>query len=390
MRHLPPRLNPGLTAGVFSFVLPIAFVPWFTLPSDTPKWALVALGSIAACALRPRLTVAHLAGLAFLTFAALSLLWTTGPYDGANVLLKLLFLAGFFLIGERLESLRPVWIGLALGFTINSGVAIAQWYGWQGIPTGAWPAGLFVNKNYMAEPAALVLVALVASRLWWFIPGIIPAILPPGTPVTRGAVFGLAVAGICWVFTRSKALGLVLVLGSVFAAAVLLHRGDGGNSMAERALIWGSTVNGLTWSGSGIGSFIGRFPSHAPAMDTVHMSPSHAHNDLIEMVYELGPGALLYLAVVLLALCGPFGAAWLVLAAFLAEGCFGFPLHFPVTGTIAALAAGHLCRGRRSLRDHIDAVRWAAVRSMEASGATYAGVAAVDDGWRDLSVRPPL
>jgi uncharacterized membrane protein YqaE (UPF0057 family) len=49
--------------------------------------------------------------------------------------------------------------------------AIAQWLGFDGVPQLAPPAGLFLNKNYMGEPAALLLLALLALRAW------IPALL---------------------------------------------------------------------------------------------------------------------------------------------------------------------------------------------------------------------
>lgn len=383
MKAFLPRLSPGFAAGVFSCLLAVAFVPSFMLPSDSPKWALLALGSIAACALRPKLTLPHLIGGAFLAYAAASLVWTSGPYDGINELAKLIFLAAIFLIGERLADLRPVYVGLAVGFAVNSGVVIAQWLGWDGLPQFAGPAGLFMNKNYLAEAAAMLLVALVGKRLWWCIPGVLPSLLLTGA---RGALLGVAAAALAWLWTKSRLAAVALLAIGVLAGGFLIARG-GGSSMAEREVIWRSTVAGLTMTGSGIGSFYGRFPSHAPDYDTVRLTPGHAHNDLLEMTYELGPGVLLYLALIGLALLGPFGAERLVLIVFLAEGCFGFPLHCPVTAALAALAAGHLCSRRDSLRSRNPVGRWAAFVGMARSAGPRHGATPDWAGTRDLPVR---
>lgn len=347
---IPARLNPGLIAGVFSFVLAVAFVPWWSAAADTPRWAVVALAAGAAALWCPagRWRTEHWLWSTFLIAAAVSLLWSAGPYEGADQLAKLLFLAAIFRVGAVLPSLRPVYIGLALGFAVNGAVAIAQVAGWTGIiPQISPPAGLFMNKNYLAEPAAMLLVALIAYRLRWCVFLVLPAVLLPGA---RGALAGLAVAALAWIWTQSRIGAVVLAGFGVLAAAALLEQGYGGPSMAERVQIWQATIDGMTWTGNGLGSFRALFPSHAPDFNLLAGRPSHAHNDFLEMAYELGPGALLYLAIIVLALCGPNGAEKLVLIVFLTEGCFGFPLHFPVPAALAALVAGRLCRERVPLR----------------------------------------
>ena len=289
----------------------------------------------------------HWIGGAFLIFAAVSITWSDGPYDGINEFAKLCFLAGIFLIGSQLASLRQVYIGLAIGFSINSAIVIAQLFGWQGIHQINVPGGLFENKNILAEPAAMVLVALVASRLWWLIPGVLPSVV---MPYERGAFVGLAAALIAWIWTKSKSVALVLAVGVIMMGSTVYYNARLGSSVYERGIIYKSTISDMTWAGSGLGSWFVRFPSHAPEFSLLTSRPIHAHNDILELAYEIGPGTLFYLAFLALALSGPFGAEKLVLIAFLMEGCFAFPLHMPATAFMAALVTGRLCRDRVSLR----------------------------------------
>ncbi len=314
-------------------------------------------------AVRPR--TEHGLGSALLSWAAITLLWSACPQDGLDALLKLMFMAGIFLIGGALPSLRPVYAGLALGLTINSGIAIAQWYGWDGlfaegypkILTLGYPAGLFVIQNYLAEPAALVLVALVINRMWWFIPGILPSVILPGA---RGALAAIAAAFVAWLWTKSRFAAVALVaIGLTMGTMTVIQ--NPGSSVIERAQIWRGTVQGMTLLGNGLGSFATLFPGHTPEMNNYLSRPLHAHNDFLEMVYELGPGILLYVALLGVLLLGPLGAEKLVLIGFLVEGFFAFTLHFPVPAALAALAAGRLCRDRQPLRWRID-LRSAAIR----------------------------
>jgi hypothetical protein len=365
---VPPKiLSPGFAAGVFSCLIAVAFVPWWSGSAISLRWILIALGSTVALWLPIKARAEHWVGGAFLIFAAVSLAWSDGPYDGINELAKLCFLAGIFLIGQNFTSIRSVYIGLALGFAVNSAIVIAQWYGLQWVPQIVAPSGLFGNKNYLAESAAMLLLALIASRLWWFIPGVLPSVF---LPWSRGAIAGLIAGFVVWVWTKSKTAAVILALCVMLGSGILYQQGYGVSSIGERMLIYKSTIAGMTWTGSGIGSFFVRFPTHAPEFNFFVTRPVHAHNDILELTYELGPGILFYLAFLTLALSGPFGAEKLMLIAFLMEGCFAFPLHMPVTAFMAALATGNLCRDRVSLR-RLFVARRAAIRlSLAAYRAT--------------------
>ena len=75
----------------------------------------------------------------------------------------------------------------------------------------------------------------------------------------------------------------------------------------------------------------------------------HAHNDYLELVYDLGLIGLAWLPCSLrpvrTAQFGPVGPGRIAV-----EACFAFPSHLPATLAIAALAAGHAVRDRAVVR----------------------------------------
>jgi hypothetical protein len=109
-------------------------------------------------------------------------------------------------------------------------------------------------------------------------------------------------------------------------------------------------MQGFSPFGNGFGSFYVDFPEHALLFNNLAERATHAHNDYLELTFELGPDVLLYLAFLGTALMGPFSPEKLVLIAFMTEECFGFPLYFPIPAALAALAAGRLARERLPVR----------------------------------------
>jgi hypothetical protein len=73
--------------------------------------------------------------------------------------------------------------------------------------------------------------------------------------------------------------------------------------------------------------------------------PEHAYNDPLQLLYELGAGALLLFAVVILALEAPC-AERLILLCFLEQSLFFFPLALPISAFFAAVTLGFLARQR--------------------------------------------
>lgn len=169
--------------GIVAYLIAVTFWPGLDGAALTPRWAALAVAPPGLLlATKPgRVTAAHLVGMLFLAWAAFSLFWAPSPYDGLGALFKLVILAESFVVGARLPSLRPVWVGLAAGLTVNGAVLFAQaalgpfWSN----PDSNGMSGLFYNPNSLGEIAALVLVALCVERMWWWIPGILPAVWLP-------------------------------------------------------------------------------------------------------------------------------------------------------------------------------------------------------------------
>lgn len=376
---------PGLALGAFSFAVMIAYVPGWSGAATVPRWALLfaVVPAVAMFTQCYRFTIIHGLGVALLSYAALSLLWTPNGWDGLDALAKLLLLAALFHVGAALPSLKPVYVGAALGIWVNSAVVIAQ------IANGAedppfLASGLFFNRNYLVEPAALVLIGVVVHRLWWLVPGLLPSVLPLALlmpwnygasardllalPQGRGALLALAAAGILALPGRtSRAIAALAALAALGLVALLATNA----SLPQRAIIWLSTLDGMTWWGNGLGSFYTLFPSHAPAWDFLVSRPVHAHNDFLELIYDLGLGGLPFLAVLAGAYVAPWRAEHFVLAGLMVEAAFGFPLHLPATVFVGGLVAGHACRECASLRDVLARGGMALCASMERGAARF-------------------
>lgn len=358
----------ALFCALFGFALAVAYLPGTGDPGRSGRWAVLAVGLPALLHLPGhvrKLNIGHLIGIAFIGWCAVSLAWTPRLPDGAAALAQMLILAMAFVLGGRLPSLVPVYAGMGLGLAVNGAVVIAQeFHGYDGIWQVFPPAGLFVSKNWLAEAAALVLVGLIGARQWALAIAVLPCLV---FSHARGAMLGLGVVAVLWLWRRAPTLARFGVACAGLVAAVAIsgiladYRLFSMVSVGERGTIWQNTLNGLTWPGRGLGSFYHDYPSHGALQDLLVSRPTHAHSDFLEWAYELGPGALLPVALLAWCLRTPRPVERAVLIVFIAEACFGFPAHLPVTGFVAALAAGHLAahgepvrgllaRGRMALR----------------------------------------
>lgn len=354
MRGFLPALTRPVLLGAFFFGLTLAYVPGVLNLATAGRWALLALALPLLLGSVGRVTAGHWSGALLLGWAALSLAWTPQIWDGLRAVYILVLFGLAFSIGARLDSLRPVYLGLGLGMAVNGLLVLAQWGGFDGVYILNAPAGLFVNKNWLAETAAPVLVGVIAYRLWWLIPPILPCVLV--APAARTALLGLGAAALVWLWPRSRMAALTVV---AFAAAFAASR-LGEHSAMERFDIWRDTANGLTWLGRGIGAFWHDYPSHAGLKDLLLNRPAQAHNDFLQILYELGPlGLGLFLALLAVAMTGQSPAMRAVLAAILMEACLAFPLQMPVTGCLFAVVLGHACRGGGDVRGLLAAGRMA-------------------------------
>lgn len=314
----------------------LAVAPFGTIVDGATafRWALVAAG-VALALMHPtseeRPSFAWI-GLPLAGVLA-SLAWTPDVLTGADEALHLAILGAAFALGASVASPAPAWRGIELGVALCLPVVVLQFLGFDLLPQYGVPSGLFGNKNMMAEAALVALVTASAIGAWGFAAaaGLVVA-LTFSKAVIIGAAVALAVATWRKSPARAAAIVAVVFLGLV---AVLL---SGSGSLDARLAIWEPAAADLRVFGHGIGAFSATYPQ-----------AEYAHNELLHYAYELGVLAVPGLAVFAFALGGS-GPERLVLVALGVVGLFSFPLHMPLTGFAAALAAGHLVRGRLLLR----------------------------------------
>lgn len=330
---------------IFSFGLVVLFIPGLPSAATTPRWVFIAIVTplLLIRAAPTVVTVGHALGAAFLAWGALSLLWAFNVQDGLHDLWKFVVLGIVFWLGSAQNNLRAVLVGMGLGLAVNSAVVVAQFYGWGVLPQTAAPGGLFFNKNFGGELAAMVLAGLVAERLWWLVPGLLPTIV---LCQSRGGMIALGVAAIAALWHCQRRLAVLVAASVVALGGYLWFTAD---SAAQRRQLWLDIWDGMQFWGKGIGAFFLSFPEHATRIDALALRPSQAHNDMLQLTYELGPGALFAAGLLVFALRGARNTAYYVLIVFLVEGLVGFPLYMPATAFLAAFVLGQLCRGRDCL-----------------------------------------
>lgn len=340
---------------VFSFLLTICFWPGISGGATTPRWALMSVGiPILLLYRRIPLTVAHLIGLLFVVWAGVTLIWTPNVYFGLNAYLQILLMAGAFLLGSSLKTLRPVLIALGVGFSINSVLVLMQglyWNPFHYLETPGNPSvvATFINGNLLAECAALTAIGLAAYRVWWLLPPLIPSILLPftnGTP--RAPLLAIAVAALVWLWPKRPIVALHIAGLCVIGGIALI--GGHNDSMGQRYNFWADTLRGITPFGHGIGSFYLTFPEFSAHSNTLISRPENAHNDWLEYIYELGLGVIPLVYVLGFALRSRRMPERLVLIGLITEAAVGFPLHMPAGQWVAAITVGCLCGDRYGVR----------------------------------------
>jgi hypothetical protein len=335
----------------FFFVLTILCLPGLPDGAETPRWCylslflpLMVIGRSVTLNWTAWMLIAYLS-----VMAGLGPLWTEALYLYWHLLLAIV---AFFLFRD---NVREMVIGVSGGLAVNSAVVIAQTYGWQGIPQLANYSGLFYNRNLAGEAAGMMLVMLIGYRLWWMIPGILPTFALGN----RSPWLAVGVCGVAYLWTRSRILGALtllalpaaLYIGSmpIWVHAHIL------DSVWERWGTWSDTIEGFTFFGRGLGSFIATFPLFQHHTQALFLRFEEAHNDPLQIIYEFGIGGVILIGLVIWQMEKSFSAnripAWYGLLAFCIEGLFGFPLIKPVTSIVAAACAGAVFGRRDFVRD---------------------------------------
>ena len=332
---------------IFGFLLAICFNPYIWTAATQPRWSFLAI-ALPVMIWRNQssapnhFTLTHALGLTFLAWATLSLIWTPNLPDAYNELIQLVIVAEAFVLGARLPTLRPIFMGLAAGLAISSLIIIIPIVHLiPNQPISIHLEGLLGNRNMLAEAAVLTAIGCIGYRLWWFIPGLLPAIFMP--TMARGALVGGIAAGLVWLWSRSRILAGSLALLSIFAIAILIDQRS--SSVMERWTIWSETIPALSFKGYGIGSYYFLYPFITSTFDTTISRPEHPHNEIMEIWFELGfIGTFLYVCLVATALRSADSVSRCVLVAFVTIGMFAFPSHVPFTAFLGALMLGHAAR----------------------------------------------
>lgn len=352
--------------GPISFLLAVCYVPYWASAATAPRWAFLSL------ALPVLLVVRDIA----VPWAALAvvgtlfgLIWVApNVYEAGYVFwLYLLYVLAFF-IGRDLPDLKQVFVGLALGLWVNSAVVVGQYFRifdpllFRG---GSNYAALYGNYIPAGEAAAMVVIALVALRLWWPIAGVLPTLLAGA----RGPAVAFGIAAVClaWTYSRRLTAMAVALSGATLTVLVLLHP-DPLAGFQERLDVWRDLIPNLTVLGHGLGSFVIDFPKYQDHTNALQVRFEYPHNDVLNLAYELGvAGVLLWVMLLLRAVRAEPCAERYALVVFLAAGMLAFPMYMPVTGFLAALCAGRLCRSRVRVGEPVVGVR-AAVHEGDVDG----------------------
>lgn len=349
----------------------VAFWPGWYAPNLVLRWAVLLVGLPFVVAVR--MTALHWIGLAFLGYAALSLLCTPFPLDGCYELGILAIVAGSFCLGSSLERCDLVFVGAALGLVPSLIVAVMQWIGrgkcfestdaicgafttWYEahavLQLTPEPSGLFVNANLMGEASSLVFVGAIAGLRGgradrWVMVLATASALCLILSHHRTSMIALATAGMTWGaekrFHKEKQLWLAALCAPLlllFLCGIIFFTDI--PTVHERIGIWRSTVSGLTFFGHGAGSFRNLIPLYF--LSESEGGLDYAHNDLLQLAFNYGIAALLPAALFGLLIISSTSPMRYVLLVFGIQSLAEFPLYMPVTGFLAALAAGHCSR----------------------------------------------
>jgi hypothetical protein len=353
---------------VVFFVLTVLAFPFLPSGGTVPRWAFLSL----ICAWF--LFKIRIPPLLILFAVYLTVMAYIAPvvYEAAFIFWHFLVLAVLFCWAQHRNKeeyfLEMVTIGAALGMTVNSVVVLIQAFtDWQGIPQLIPNSGLFYNHNMGAEAAAMVLALVVGYRLWWLVPGLLPTLWF----ASRAPILSLGIAGGLALWRISRFAAMLVPLGcALFVFGVM--KGEGGfrgvvlsADFLQRVGVWTDMLPQMTVWGHGLGSFIVDYPAFQRHTSSLMLRFENAHNDYLQVAYEMGLAGMLLIAILLAWMAAaPRSPAWYAMIVFLGEAAFGFPLYEPVSGALAACCAAVVFSGCTGLRDFLPARRsriWARV-----------------------------
>lgn len=313
----------------------LCYVPGVTGAYIQTQWPLLSF-LLPFALLRPGpFTVFHLAGVAFVAYAAAWLPFSPNMYAGVFGLWLLVIVGLCLWLGTTMLETRKLYAGLAAGAAVSSLVAVFQHFGVAVVPTmSAAPAGLYVNSVQQGVVLALIVVALASERMWFWALPLVPGIWLANS---RGGFIVLAV-GLLGCYVRRLwvvgGVGFVAMAGAFY----LLHSQS--MSDVQRVFIWQSTWDSLTPFGWGTGIFY----AVLLAQNGVSFFPEYAHNDFLQLAFEYGIGAVLPFSIIGYAMWRTDVKEWPIVLAFCTAACFSMPLFMPIASFLAFVAVGRILR----------------------------------------------
>lgn len=352
-----------MTLAVLAFAVAVGFCPSFLESAGTPRWIILSL--VVPWLVLHRawvVTPAHRLGAAYIAWIAIGALWSWAWTETLLRVWELALLGGVFCLASAQERIKPAVMAFCAGIALSGFLAVPQAMGWTWIHQVAEPAGLFMNKNYLAEAGALALVAAVVYRAWWLVPGCALAAL---LPQSRGAVAALGILAVVWLWRRDRATAVgAALIGAIYLVWQFQGADPIDSSLGSRVSFWINAL-AMAWEHPfGTGSFWAAYPAFHDAWwptttgaYRIDMRPQNAHNDALTILAEHGVVGLILMGWFCVLVFRNTGRERWILGCFLALGTVNFPFYNPATGFLAAMVAGWLCRDRHDLRVVGDAWR---------------------------------
>jgi len=267
---------------------------WAALSILVPIWLLMMTGQKTSHTIHTQLSIISLAlGLSFFVYATLSLRWTASQLDGIQEWWQLLTLAGCAFIGYRTANTpniqSKIWTGAAIALGLSSTLALLELAGFDTffeLGFGPWAqpyTGIFFTPIAATEAAVLVFIGCFARKIYWGAIACLPQML---LTHSRGSLTALGVAIVLWMWRRNK-LFSVGIAGAILIGGLAIYSSHyRASSNTDRMAIYQDTIEALTPYGYGIGSYHNEYPAHATRFDTYLERPDHAHNDILELVWN--------------------------------------------------------------------------------------------------------
>jgi hypothetical protein len=360
---------------LWSGAVAVAFWPAILAAAYTPRWAMVGVGAPLMPRFDPRAVSKPILWMLLwsLAAAALSLRMSPDVQGGALELFLMALLCGVFVIGAGLDSLDQVMMGAAIGIGVSSifcMLQVANLVDMHQMTGAAWRyPGLFLNSELLGEFAAPVLAWAIVQKRWWLV-----AVILPAAVLSNSRVGALALlAALAWTWRPRSIAGTAFLVACLIGIGILttlyfdliMDTGIGRlQSAGTRVVVWGATIMAFTWIGNGLGWF-----------QVAHPPEEFAHSDVLQSIAEVGPAALVFLAVPVLIFMRQRGthaerAAFIVVCI---EALVSFPLHMPASGFLAAIIAGYLAGNGSGIRVPEPVRRVADGSSVQWTDASYEG-----------------